>query len=636
MIRRLAAFVVYILWLLAGLASPALSADWSNTIAVIIANPDHESDAVPSLPYANADYDMMLEYVRDGLGVPARNIRAVKNADQNEFKRIFGKGRWLDQRMERADGNANVLVYISAHGVPDDSKNAYFVPSNGQPSFPDELYSRDNVVAALERIKARQGGRAAQVLAIFDSCFSGSSYNGDVSPGKTGLPVLEIEPQKPITILSATQGKGIAYPDKETGLSALTSTFLLGAAGQADSTSVGGDGDGATSITEIANFAKRTVPYRSGHGQTPQIAVSENFAIPQYAVSKISVIVQADQARERWESLKSDLKFSPMIGLETNELRRRIPQLRELNARIRRMRQRCQANPSSCSDFSSELQQASGRVLKQRMRLDDELAWQAAQDKQTFALNCQAYRDACNRLMARDSTYQCAYAEDLAYDCPSIDEQLLLDARSNDSVAAWQEYADRCEDCDHVSEVRQALTAIGSKQRSVLEGYLKACKQCPLKGDANELLLSLQQAEAADQSLWDEARADNRSEAFRAYIANCGTCRYRSDAQARLEVAVEKEKKAAELAAFNSASKSEDIQALQLYIDTCIYCERKVQATAKLKSLTAESARTAYEKGEKYYYGQGVTKSYAEAVKWYRKAAEQGYEASILALEKLD
>jgi hypothetical protein len=26
-----------------------------------------------------------------------------------------------------------------------------------------------------------------------------------------------------------------------------------------------------------------------------------------------------------------------------------------------------------------------------------------------------------------------------------------------------------------------------------------------------------------------------------------------------------------------------------------------------------------------YYYGQGVPKNYAEAVKWFRKAAEQGY-----------
>ena len=28
-----------------------------------------------------------------------------------------------------------------------------------------------------------------------------------------------------------------------------------------------------------------------------------------------------------------------------------------------------------------------------------------------------------------------------------------------------------------------------------------------------------------------------------------------------------------------------------------------------------------------YYYGQGVPKNYAEAVKWFRKAAEQGYAA---------
>ena len=30
--------------------------------------------------------------------------------------------------------------------------------------------------------------------------------------------------------------------------------------------------------------------------------------------------------------------------------------------------------------------------------------------------------------------------------------------------------------------------------------------------------------------------------------------------------------------------------------------------------------------GNSYYYGQGVSQDYNEAAKWYRKAAEQGYE----------
>ena len=36
-----------------------------------------------------------------------------------------------------------------------------------------------------------------------------------------------------------------------------------------------------------------------------------------------------------------------------------------------------------------------------------------------------------------------------------------------------------------------------------------------------------------------------------------------------------------------------------------------------------------------YYFGQGVPKDYSEAVKWYRKAAEQGHEYAKERLQKL-
>jgi len=39
----------------------------------------------------------------------------------------------------------------------------------------------------------------------------------------------------------------------------------------------------------------------------------------------------------------------------------------------------------------------------------------------------------------------------------------------------------------------------------------------------------------------------------------------------------------------------------------------------------AEHAENFFKEGEKYYFGQGVTQDYTQAVYWYRKAAEQGY-----------
>lgn len=43
-----------------------------------------------------------------------------------------------------------------------------------------------------------------------------------------------------------------------------------------------------------------------------------------------------------------------------------------------------------------------------------------------------------------------------------------------------------------------------------------------------------------------------------------------------------------------------------------------------------------YNLGDSYYRGQGVAQDYAEAAKWYRKAAEQGYNEAKEALERLE
>ena len=47
------------------------------------------------------------------------------------------------------------------------------------------------------------------------------------------------------------------------------------------------------------------------------------------------------------------------------------------------------------------------------------------------------------------------------------------------------------------------------------------------------------------------------------------------------------------------------------------------------KAAEQGDAAAQYNLGVIYYNGEGVTQDYAEAVKWYRKAAEQGY-ASLM------
>ena len=52
-----------------------------------------------------------------------------------------------------------------------------------------------------------------------------------------------------------------------------------------------------------------------------------------------------------------------------------------------------------------------------------------------------------------------------------------------------------------------------------------------------------------------------------------------------------------------------------------IETEKTIQERAEADDIDAEAQ---YELGARYVNGQGVPQSYAEAVKWYRKAAEQG------------
>ena len=56
--------------------------------------------------------------------------------------------------------------------------------------------------------------------------------------------------------------------------------------------------------------------------------------------------------------------------------------------------------------------------------------------------------------------------------------------------------------------------------------------------------------------------------------------------------------------------------------------EKEAQAERERKEKEAQDseAKNQYEMGEKYYYGKGVTKDFAEAAKWYRKAAESGFD----------
>jgi len=63
---------------------------------------------------------------------------------------------------------------------------------------------------------------------------------------------------------------------------------------------------------------------------------------------------------------------------------------------------------------------------------------------------------------------------------------------------------------------------------------------------------------------------------------------------------------------------------LALMVSDTLAIAQKHLAPA-VTSPTKSELENWYQQGEKYYFGEGVPQNYAEAIKWYRKAAEQGH-----------
>ena len=54
-----------------------------------------------------------------------------------------------------------------------------------------------------------------------------------------------------------------------------------------------------------------------------------------------------------------------------------------------------------------------------------------------------------------------------------------------------------------------------------------------------------------------------------------------------------------------------------------------------LQNVGADQADKDYKTGLKYYNGDGVTKDYTEAFRWFRKAADQGDQMAMIMIKKL-
>lgn len=246
-------------------------------VAVVIGNANYSATGTPDVEYALQDARIMKQYLTTTFGYDPANIIYLENATLTKLNEIFGtsddhKGKlykWVKP------GQSRVFIYYVGHGAPDQqSGEGYFVPVDANPQYISTSgYKLSTFYENLSRIPA------IHKTVVIDACFSGSSANGQLLKGVSGLTArLKSESKASIAadlLLTSAGTDQVAswYPEK--GHSLFTYFFLKGIQGAADSNK-----DGSITMSEMKVWLNDQVPYMArrltGNEQQPVLMGNDN------------------------------------------------------------------------------------------------------------------------------------------------------------------------------------------------------------------------------------------------------------------------------------------------------------------------------------------------------------------------
>lgn len=178
-----------------------------NTIALIIANENYQN--VSKVQSALRDGQIFREYCIETLGIPDHNILYYPDAS---LANLITAGDYLDDLVKAKNGNVDVIVYYSGHGMPDEAtREAFIVPIDGTDRGPSAWYSLNKFYQNLADLNANS------VMVFVDACFSGSQRDGNVLMEARGIAVrpAKATPVGNMFILTATADNETAMPYKE-------------------------------------------------------------------------------------------------------------------------------------------------------------------------------------------------------------------------------------------------------------------------------------------------------------------------------------------------------------------------------------------------------------------------------------
>ena len=126
-------------------------------------------------------------------------------------------------------------------------------------------------------------------------------------------------------------------------------------------------------------------------------------------------------------------------------------------------------------------------------------------------------------------------------------------------------------------ETFEAMFLLKSDDQTKISAYLQSCVYCPNERPLIDKLRVMREVEMArnlEASIWDEIKADGRTDRLEVYLANCSLCAFRSEVEAlAAELNAKAAAREAESAAFIKASGSRDLKALRSYVSSCVACD---------------------------------------------------------------
>ena len=273
---------------------PVARAEYANPfgVAVIIGNRNYAGD-IPAVSFAHRDAEAFRRYVIDVLGFDPENIIDLRDASQAQMWSTFGSRTSADRSDLWAfldpDGNSDVVVYYSGHGVPGvEDKREYLLPVDANPNTAE--INGYPIEVLYENLAGLSEARSAAVY--LDACFSGGSGGGGMliesaSPVYVGAALPETSEER-LSVLTAATGQRLASWDREAEHGLFTHHLLDALYGKGDA-----DADGQVTAREAKAYldrhmtraARRTYKRRqnasfTGNADTVLAALGANGSFP--------------------------------------------------------------------------------------------------------------------------------------------------------------------------------------------------------------------------------------------------------------------------------------------------------------------------------------------------------------------